>query len=90
MDGKPDTESFSDFCNDKMNGIVSMSKENIDKLVRIKRNHQISATGPSRAETMIVKFKEERHKDILFRNKRKLAKSGTTFTELLPQDANNY
>ena len=33
---------------------------------------------------MIIKFKEEKQRDILFRNKKLLAGSGTTFTELLP------
>ena len=87
VEGKPDVEAFSEFCNAKMSDVdVSMCKDNIAKLIRIKRSNQASgsATGPSRAETMIVKFKEERHRDILFRNKKKLAKSGTTFTELLP------
>ena len=61
-----------------------MTPNDIDKLIRIKHKGQSVARNPDKAETMIVKFKQEKHRDILFRNKRKLARSGTTFTELLP------
>ena len=82
---KQDEESFSEFCNTKMADInVNMTTNDIDKLIRIKHKSQSDGRVNERAETMIVKFKQEKHRDILFRNKRKLAGSGTTFTELLP------
>ena len=82
---KQDEEAFSDFCNTKMADIhVNMTANDIDKLIRIKHKSQSDGRANDKAETMIVKFKQEKHRDILFRNKRKLAGSGTTFTELLP------
>ena len=38
----------------------------------------------AKAETMIVKLSDDKHKDALYKNKKKLRQSGTTFTELLP------
>ena len=83
--GKPDEESFSEFCNNKMvDADVNMSANDIEKLIRIKYRGQPDGRNNDKAETMLVKFKLERHRETLFRNKRKLAGSGTTFTELLP------
>ena len=82
---KSDEEAFAEFCNDKMSDInLTMNKNNIAKLVRIKHSRAFSNSDSNKPETMIVKFHDEKLRDILFRNKRKLAKSGTTFTELLP------
>ena len=86
VQNKTDEEAFTEFCNLKMNDVnVAMIVDNIAKLHRVKRGRHSHISDTSRAETMIVKFKEEKHRDTLFRNKRKLARSGTTFTELLPQ-----
>ena len=61
-----------------------MCSDDIEKLVRVKPKSQLAVRNQEKAETMIVKFKQEKHRETLFRNKRKLAGSGTTFTELLP------
>ena len=80
---KTDTEAFVEFCNDKMSAVsVTISGSDIEKLVRIKHNR--TNIDSTKAEIMIVKFKQETLRDTLFRNKRRLARSGTTFTELLP------
>ena len=63
---------------------LTMNKNNIAKLVRVKHSRAFSNSDSNKPETMIRQFHVEKLRDILFRNKRKLAKSGTTFTELLP------
>ena len=60
-----------------------MSPEKISKIYRVKRGTN-SRADPSKPETMIVKLNNDKHKDALYKNNRKLNQSGTTFTELLP------
>ena len=81
--GKTDEEAFINFCNDKMSDSINMTPDKIAKLYRVKRGSN-SNVDPAKPETMIVKLNNEKDKEKLYKNKRKLKNSGTTFTELLP------
>lgn len=79
--GKSDEETFISLCDNKFSN-CGITGDHIAKIHRIRNNHRQS-TYPDRPDILVVKFAQDRHRDIIFKNKKNLKASGTTITEML-------
>ena len=74
-------------CKHKLNldvDSMNMIKSNISKLHRLGKPSNENGNDSSRkVRPMLVKFTDDRYRDIVFKQKKKLANSGTVMTELL-------
>ena len=79
--GKTDEQTFLSLCDDKFSN-CSITSYHIGKIHRI-RNTQRQTTHPDKPDILVVKFAQDRYRDLIFKNKKNLKDSGITITEML-------
>lgn len=80
--GKSDEEVFLNMCDDKFREKFTISSDMISKIHRVPRP-QHSNVDRNSPNALIVKFNKDRHRDMVFKNKRVMKGSGITISELL-------
>ena len=79
---KTDEQVFIKMCEEKFRNKFEVTTDMISKIHRVPRPTH-SQVDHSRPNAMVVKFNKDRHRDMIFKNKRLMKGSGITVTELL-------
>lgn len=79
---KTDEQVFLGMCEDKFKDKFTVTSDMISKIHRVPRPPS-SNVDRSKPHSMVVKFNKDRHRDMIFKNKREMKGSGITITELL-------
>ena len=79
---KTDEQVFLGMCEDKFKDKFTVTSDMISKIHRVPRPPS-SNVDRSKPHAMVVKFNKDRHRDMIFKNKREMKGSGITITELL-------
>ena len=85
-DSGTDVDAFINLCKDKIkleSSVTDIIKENIVKVNRIFPKNPSASPDPSKPKPLLVKFANERFKEMVFRKKKALKDSGITITEFL-------
>ena len=69
-------------CEEKFRNKFEVTTDMVSKIHRVPRPTH-SQVDHSRPNAMVVKFNKDRHRDMIFKNKRLMKGSGITVTELL-------
>ena len=79
---KTDEQVFLGMCEDKFKEKFTVTSDMISKIHRVPRPPS-SQVDRSKPHSLVVKFNKDRHRDMIFKNKREMKGSGITITELL-------
>ena len=85
-DSGTDVDAFISLCKDKIkleSSVTDIIKENIVKVNRIFPKNPSGSPDPSKPKPLLVKFSNERFKEMVFRKKKALKNSGIIITEFL-------